>query len=687
MMLWAVSERTEMTRLDFLKMCVAAAGTTQLASASPEQQRLSIKNSAGLEWTTRRGSRGWGFGNFLAGGEPVDRPLEEGVLLLRNLFTAKERWLPASTAVRLAPDAVELRGTATVESSTLTFTVKIRLDADSPAAFITPRWSVDTDLTGWEVCLPCCGVGEHAWRCTFYPFAGNSAELRRERLSYVGVPAALLFRDDLSLVTLFGIDPALDYLNPKTWTGTTGFHFRDLTIPPQFRVCGGKIAAGIEYRFPLQFFFDKSGDSVTAISALVKNWIRLNGYKVQPLEVRTPDAALALYIEGRRRTPMWNPGKGYQIEDTWKAVYVAEIPISAYFDYLVWEATGERMWRDRAFESADFLLRAQHLDPSDRHYGVIDTSYELDTGRFTSADHTPIIGYRVDMNAFAARHLLLLWERVKNSEGLDRNEWYQAAVHIAEWVLKQQNADGGMPQHVNYRTGRKSISVVSGRTLLAMPVIYRLTERDEFRRLSDDLERFLRERVEAQYWFTGQHVDLWPGDYESDSVWCAIEYWLDKYERTQQQEALKRAEADAWLAFLMWCPKQLSWVRNPTQTCHAEQEHYLQYSNYCYNNRKIECLFRLGRLTSNPLFTDLGERVMQCGIWAQRTEGPYQGAQYERMSDPWHGVSQDVNSKGELYMSELALDANLQLLEMGLAHPKRVAPGTATGRAWLPSFS
>src|SRR6516165_1605164 len=171
------------------------------------------------------------------------------------------------------------------------------------------------------------------------------------------------------------------------------------------------------------------------------------------------------------------------------------------------------MWHDRAFESADFLLRAQHLNRDDPHYGVIETNYELDTGRFTSTDHTPIIGYRVDMNAYAARYLLLLWDRVKRREGVDRTEWRDAAVRMAEWVLRQQNPDGGLPQHVNYRTGRKSISVISGRALVAMPVIYRLTGRDEFRHLGDDLEHFLRQYVESRYWFTGQHVDLWPGDF------------------------------------------------------------------------------------------------------------------------------------------------------------------------------
>src|SRR5450755_1588977 len=165
------------------------------------------------------------------------------------------------------------------------------------------------------------------------------------------------------------------------------------------------------------------------------------------------------------------------------------------------------------------------------------------------------------MNAYAARYLLMLWQRVREREAIDRSEWRQAAIRIADWLLKQQNPDGCLPQYVDYRTGRKSISVVSGRALLAMPVIYRITKQEKYRRLADDLERFLRERVEAGYWFVGQHPDLWPKDYESDSVWCAVEYWLDKYERTKDERLLRRAEGDALFAFLMWCPKQLSWVK------------------------------------------------------------------------------------------------------------------------------
>jgi hypothetical protein len=413
-----------------------------------------------------------------------------------------------------------------------------------------------------------------------YPFAGNSTAVQREKLNFVGVPAALLFRADLSLVALFGISPASDYLNPTTWTKATGFHFRDRAVVPQYRVGGGNLLGGLKYEFPLQLLLSDAGDSITAIRTLVRNWIVVNDYKVKPLFVRTPEEGLALYLDGRRTNNLWNPGIGYQINDGWKVVYMAESPINAWFDYLVYEQSSKDIWRKRAFEQMDFMLRAQHLDPDDPDYGVIDTNYELDNKVFNSKDHTPNVGCRVDMNAYAARYTFKLWQRVKAREGIDRKDWYQAALRIADWIAGQQNSDGGLPQAASNSTGTRSISVVSGRALVAMPEIYRITGDKRYARVAENMERFLRQKVEGHYWFTGHHPDLWPADYEADSVWCAVECWLNKYDATGDKQDLTRAEADAYFAFLMLCPKQLSWVRNPTQTCHTEQEHYLQYSNY-----------------------------------------------------------------------------------------------------------
>jgi len=59
----------------------------------------------------------------------------------------------------------------------------------------------------------------------------------------------------------------------------------------------------------------------------------------------------------------------------------------------------------------------------------------------------------------------------------------------------------------------------------------------------------------VDYTFTDHHRDLPPDEQEEASIWGVIEYWLDKYERTRDEECLERAVADACLSFLWWCPK------------------------------------------------------------------------------------------------------------------------------------
>jgi hypothetical protein len=660
-----------MDRREFLQNVALAPAllTPQSGSSLPtaDVDKLVLKNPASLRWEFERGSKGWVLGGIFLREQPVAESVKSGMLFLRNTGSGEEKWLAASSGEQLDERRARFVGEGEVGGVTCRFEMEIVLDKESPAADLRARWSLDKDLDGWEICFTFQSRDSHEWRCTLYPFAGNARAFERQKLDSVGVPAVLLFRRDLSLAALFGVNPASDYLNPTSWTGATGFHFRDGALAPQYRVGGGKLSAGLKYEFPLQLVLSDAGDSAAAIRGLVRDWIAVNDYKVEPLKVRTAEEALALLIEGRRTTTLWNPGIGYQICDDWKAVYLPESPIGAWLDYLVFEQSGRAFWRQRAFEQVDFVLRGQHLDPDDPDFGAIETNYELDNKVFVTKDHSPNIGYRIDMNAYAARYMLKLWQRVKQREGVDRKDWHQAAVRIADWIVRQQHPDGGLPQVANNTTGTRSISVISGRALVAMPEIYKITGDERYARVAERMEKFLREKVEGQYWFTGHHPDLWPADYEADSVWCAAEYWLDKYEHTGDKRDLAHAEADAYFAFLMLCPKQLSWVKNPTQTCHTEQQHYLQYSNYCYCNQKIRCLYRLGAHSGNSLFMQLADRIMQSCFWAQETSGPFKGAQFERQADPWLGVSNDFETKGVLYMTELSLDLGVQLLEMGKA--------------------
>jgi hypothetical protein len=365
----------------------------------------------------------------------------------------------------------------------------------------------------------------------------------------------------------------------------------------------------------------------------------------------------------------WKSGIGYEHHRGTPFVYVGNNPYIACYEYGLHELTGEAVWRNRAFEQIDFALRGQQPG------GVLHTSYyfraqERPGGAvargFCSWDWNHD-GYKVDLNAWMARYILQTWQRVKTREGLDRRDWYRAAMAALDWVLAQQNPDGGFPQVVDIATGERSESVVCGRTLVALPILARLTGDARCLKASAAQEGFLRRQVENRFWYTGAHPDLPPGDFEQDSVHAVVEYWLDRHDRTGERECLDRAVANAYYGLLYWCPKQLSWVRAPTQCAHSEQQHFNQYSVYCYQNRKLQCLDRLFRKTGNPLFEQLRNRVMQLNFFTQVTEGAYRGAMSEAIADPWLERGQGFEWRGSPYTSELVADLMLQLMEQGLA--------------------
>jgi hypothetical protein len=309
---------------------------------------------------------------------------------------------------------------------------------------------------------------------------------------------------------------------------------------------------------------------------------------------------------------------------------------------------------------------------------------------FNSVDRGNNAGYKPDVNAHLARYMLLLWQRVKETEGIDRQDWYRAATLALDWVLRQQNSDGGLPQRVHlrpfetrrgedwmttgqpdrvaHRSGERSRSTVSGRALVALWHAHRVTGDERYRRALEHLEDFTLRNVQRQYHYTGHHPDLPPFELEEASIWGVAEHWLNRYDETGDEQYLRHAVADTYLSFTWWCPRQLSWVDNPTFGASAEQQHFLQYSVYCYQNRKVESLWRLHEHTGEALFGDLAERVAQNIYWTQVTEGPLMGATHERIADPWlaregDDGEPDFNSLGTVYMSEQSLDMLLQVIE------------------------
>ena len=522
----------------------------------------------GLKWELQRQPQGWTLGTISLHGKPIERPITDGLLGLRSHSRAKVRWLAPAERKQLDPQTVRFIGQDKVGGATFSYTVTIAVCKDLPAACWTTSWTVDKDVDDWQVYFAYHQQFQHDWRVQSYPWAGNTESINLWRMRYCGVPGVLVYRPDQSVVALFAIDSNSDYLNPTTWRGDVAFHFADRHEPPQYRVGDLHLKAGIRYEMPLQLILSDAGGFVGAMTSIVPAWIKLNHYRVDnSLHVRTPQQAFEIAVEGRRQMKIWKPGIGYHHNPMTPFVYVGNNPYIAWFEYRLYEITSDRLWRDRAFRQIDVCLKAQQ--PS----GVFHTSWYFQRSQrpngavaegFCSWDwgHN---GYKVDINAWMDRYILQTWQRVKEREGIDRQDWYRAAMASLEWVRSHQNADGGLAQCVDIETGERSISAVCGRALVGLPIIAQITGDQRYWQLSADLERFLRRNVEGRFWYTGMHPDLPPGDFEQDSVYAVVEYWLNKYDRTGDKECLDRAAANAYYGLLYWCPKQLTWVKSPTQ--------------------------------------------------------------------------------------------------------------------------
>lgn len=661
-----------------------------------------LQNNVGIKCVLPEKPEGFAFGSIYVNDNIIEKPLLKGIIKFLDAKDNKdnnEYWFYASKYKKLNDSKASFSGKGKVNGIDIIFTVMFETPSNLQAVRIVYDFSVSRDIEDLQAVLQYNSEFIFNWKCHMYPLVEDSKYIQCDPLAWMGIPSLFMYRDDRSLGLLWGIDPNSDYLNPTTWTRDFGLYFIDGIMPAQFRVGGLSLKKEINYHCPMQIVLTDKSDPDEMIIDLMKNWIALNKFKVEPLHVRSNDEALQLFIKGRKNTSMWYPGQGYRLEmgDPSSAfIYIGEQGLSAYFDYLIYELTDDAQWRKRAFEQMDFILKGQNSDPHDPNYGVVHTAYSLvDYGPagkgFNSVDRGNNKGYKVDLNIYLGRYMLMLWKIVNDHEGIDRQDWYKSAILAIDWAVRQQNNDGGFPQkvefqpievrwrgeewmgtrqlsHVKYKFGEKSRSTTSGRALPALWHIYKMTKDQKYKRCLDKLEKYNLKYVHNMYYYTSHHPDLPPFELEEASIWGVCEHWLNRFEETKNKAFLNHAVSEAYLALTWKCPKQLSWVNNPTQLASAEQQHYLQYSIYCYQNRKVECLKRLYNITGNVLFDQLSERVTQNVYWTQIAEGDLMGATHERIADPWLARADshklDFNSMGTIYMSEQSLDLLLQIVEM-----------------------
>ncbi len=657
-----------------------------------------IENNLGVKCIVKDEVGGYAFGSIYLNGELMEKPLLKGIMMFKDTENGKEYWLYASKGKKVSNGKVTLSGKGDIGGANVDFKVTLETPPDVKAVRIIYDFNVNKDIRDRRAVLQFNPDFSTSWKCHMYPFVENSKWIARDTLDWMGIPSLFMYRTDMSMGMLWGIDPNSDYLNPETWTKNFGLFFTDRVIPAQFHVGGTSLKKNIDYHCPMQIVLTDKSDPDDLIIDLMENWISLNDYKVEPLYVRSNDEALDLFIKGRTENPeSWIPGKGYSLHGrsrTRDFMYMGVQGMAAYFDYLLYEMTGDPMWRDRAFVQMDFIREGQNWDESSLNYGAVHTSYVLSEEYGKGYGPSPPgwnsddrwnIGYKPDICALCAQYMLKTWKLVKDHEGLDRQDWYDSAINMIEFIMRKQNEDGGLAQKVQIEplemrwhapwgnlvaTPIKFRSSTAGRALPAFGDFYKITGEERYRAFMEELEEYHLEAVQNKYYYTGHHPDLPAWELTEASIWGVCEYWLDRYQDTGKEEYLKHAIADLYLAMTWWVPKQLSWVDNPTQGGAAEQQHYLSLTMYCYQNRKVECLKRLYDYTKDPFFKELYDMVLQTNYWTQKeTSDGAIGGIHERTSRPWRARvdesgKPDYNSLGSWYFNEQALDLFVQTFEM-----------------------
>ncbi len=662
-------------------------------------EEIILENKTGVKIVIPKTAEGYALGTIYLNNNPIEKSLLKGMLLFKDTEFNKDIWLYGSEVKKVSNLKYKFSGKGNIDGANVTFDITIELSENINAVNISYDFAVDKDIQNRQACLLFNTNFNYDWKCHMYPWAEDSRYIQRDPLNWMGIPSLIMYRDDMSLAMMWGIDPRSDYLNPTSWTKDFGLYFINGQIPAQYRVGGDELKNGINYHCPMQIILTDKTDPDLLIIDLVQSWMKNCEYKVEELKVRSNDEALNLFIHGRKKTSMWYPGKGYRLEmgDPSSAfIYIGEQALSALFDYMLYEITSDSEWRKRAFEQMDFILAGQNNNSDDPLYGYIHTAFSLvDYGPagkgFNSYDRGSNPGYKVDLNIYLGRYMLQMWERVKIHEGINRKEWYDAAIKAIDWAVSQQNSDGGLPQKLSFipleeredndwmgtaqpefvkyvGPGEKSMSTTSGRALPSLWHIYKITGNEKYKRIMEEVEAYNLVSFQNKLLFNSHHPDLPPHTLEEAAIWGICEYWLYRYEETKNKIYLKHAEANAHLSLSWKCPKQLSWVDNPTQLGSAEQQYFLQYSVYCYQNRQVECLQKLHKYTNNNLYKQLAERVTQNIFWTQVAEGDLKGATHERIADPWlarnDGSGEGFNTMGTIYMSEQSLDLLLQTVEM-----------------------
>jgi len=541
------------------------------------------------------------------------------------------------------------------------------------------------DLAG-RVEFIICLDGEENWLCNFYPGAEGSKDLpedldkyirvgnlpltstwKRKLFAYCGVPAVLLRNKDKNISCLFGLRRDFDYGKPLDWKEYLNVELESGKILKIVsNVEKGVLKKDVKYSLPLQLIVSNNQNTYLQVYDLIKAWCSINNYKSEVIPhkfFRTEKDIFEFLVNERRKNRFYKKGVTYICDcDRLKifGINVTNTPFNIYLDYHLWKHTGEKIWMKRVEEQLLWLKNMRVNDKKNLNYGAF---YPVSIDGKTPGFYYLFEEFEVEPNAKSAYWLLKLANEIGKDSlkiNVSTDEIIEMALETLEWVIKQQQPDGSIPQKVS-KKGQVIQPVTPGYSLLLFRYAYLCTGEKKYLSCMERCEKWTIENCVKPLKFFGAHPDLHPEEYEEGSIYLVLEYFLERYNDTKEKIYLDIAICLASFGFLMRCPKQLSWVKEPTWGCSAEQSHYLQYSLYSYCNLKYLCLKKLTDLTGDKFWEKEAKDLIKQSAHAVVLKGKWKGGYYERISDPWNARMLSTNN---IYFSKLAPELIYQILKL-----------------------
>jgi hypothetical protein len=295
----------------------------------------------------------------------------------------------------------------------------------------------------------------------------------------------------------------------------------------------------------------------------------------------------------------------------------------------------------KAIESAELLLLNSFLYPTQsradsnriKAIGLIDNfikrvsispakaeGFDLNTGELTQAlfvqkvDEVFLRSYTDDLKA------LLRAYKIEKRRGVDHRHWIAYAQSFADWLLPQQNAEGGFPRTWEFKTGKlKDASPQASYN--AIPFLVLLAEVTKDKRYLDGALRAGRFVLKQQRKgnFVGGTIDN-PDIIDKEAGTLSLEAYLALYETTKDRQWLAAAEraaqfAETWI-FLWNIPmseavkdSELHWKHNvPTTgaqliaTGHSLTDNYMSFD--------VDEYAHLYKLTGNKHYKNVAKLLL-----------------------------------------------------------------------------